>query len=62
VAAQILLMYRKYESWWFWLAVNTLSVLLFGVRGLWVTAGLYTVFWMNAAIALVRWRRLVVSQ
>jgi nicotinamide mononucleotide transporter len=62
VAAQILLMYRKYESWWFWLAVNTLSVVLFGVRGLWVTAGLYTIFWINAAIALVRWRRLVASQ
>jgi nicotinamide mononucleotide transporter len=62
VAAQILLMYRKYESWWFWLAVNTLSVVLFGVRGLWITAGLYTVFWINAGIALVRWRRLVVAQ
>jgi len=61
VTAQFLLMYRKYESWWFWLIVNTLSVVLFGVRGLWVTASLYTAFWINAVIALVRWRRLVVS-
>lgn len=62
VAAQLLLMYRKYESWWFWLSANTLSVALFGARGLWVTAALYTAFWINAAVALVRWRRLVVVQ
>jgi nicotinamide mononucleotide transporter len=61
VAAQLLLMRRKYESWWFWLIVNSLSIALFSARGLWVTAGLYSVFWINAAVALVRWRRLVVS-
>jgi nicotinamide mononucleotide transporter len=57
VSAQILLMQRKYESWWFWLAVNSLSVVVFGIRGLWVTAALYAVFWVNAAFALLRWRR-----
>jgi nicotinamide mononucleotide transporter len=62
VAAQLLLMSRKYESWWFWLIVNTLSVALFSVRGLWVTAGLYTAFWINAVIATVHWRRLLASQ
>ena len=61
IAAQILLMYRKYESWWFWLVVNVLSIALFSVRELWITAGLYTVFWINAVVALVRWRRLVTS-
>jgi len=62
VAAQILLMYRKYESWWFWLAVNTLAVTVFSFRGLWITAALYTGFWINAVVALVRWRRLVSSR
>lgn len=61
VAAQLLLMYRKYESWWFWLIVNMLSVALFSVRGLWITAGLYTAFWINAMVALIRWRRLVAT-
>lgn len=62
VAAQLLLMQRKYESWWLWLSVNTLSVALFSTRGLWITAGLYTAFWINAVIALISWRRLVVSR
>lgn len=59
VSAQILLVLRKYESWWFWLIVNTLAVALFSIRGLWLTAGLYSAFWINAAVALVRWRRRV---
>jgi nicotinamide mononucleotide transporter len=61
VAAQLLLMRRKYDSWWFWLVVNTLSVALFSARGLWITTALYSAFWINAVVALVRWRRLVVS-
>jgi nicotinamide mononucleotide transporter len=61
VIAQLLLMYRKYDSWWFWLVVNTLSVTLFAVRGLWITAALYAAFWVNALVALGRWRRFVTA-
>jgi nicotinamide mononucleotide transporter len=28
-------------------------------RGLYVTAVLYVAFWINAIVALVRWRRLI---
>lgn len=59
ILAQLLLMRRKYESWWFWLLVNTISVPLYLSRGLTLTAVLYAAFWVNAAVALVRWRRLV---
>ncbi len=59
VLAQLLLMRRRYESWWFWLLVNTLSVPLYLSRGLAVTAVLYAAFWVNAVVALVRWRKLV---
>jgi nicotinamide mononucleotide transporter len=61
VAGQLLLMDRKYDAWWFWLAANTVSVTLFAVRGLWVTAILYALFWVNAVVALVNWRRAVRS-
>lgn len=59
VLAQLLLMYRRYESWWFWLLVNTISVPLYLSRGLAVTAVLYAAFWVNAIVALLHWRRLV---
>jgi nicotinamide mononucleotide transporter len=58
-SAQLLLMRRRYESWWFWLLVNTVSVPLYLSRGLTLTAVLYAAFWVNAVVALVRWRRLV---
>lgn len=60
VVAQLLLMTRRYEAWWFWLLVNTLAVPLFLSRGLWITAALYAAFWVNAVVALYLWRRLVV--
>jgi len=61
VLAQLLLMSRRYEAWWGWLATNTLAVPLFLSRGLNITAALYAAFWINAVVALVRWRRLVVA-
>ena len=59
VLAQLLLMRRHYESWWCWLVVNTIAVPLFLSRNLTVTALLYAAFWVNAVVALVRWRRLL---
>lgn len=57
VIAQLLLMNRKLESWYFWLVVNTIAVPLYGSRGLWLTAVLYVAYWVNALFALRRWRR-----
>jgi nicotinamide mononucleotide transporter len=59
VLAQLLLMRRRYETWWCWLAANTIIVPLYISRGLTVTALLYVFFWINAAVALRRWRRLI---
>lgn len=57
VTAQFLLMRRKVETWGFWFLVNTLAVGVFASRGLWVTAFFYTLFWINAPLGFLRWRR-----
>ncbi|GAA5482181.1 nicotinamide riboside transporter PnuC [Haloferula sargassicola] len=57
VAAQFLLMRRKLETWIFWFATNSLAVPLFASRGLWLTAFFYLLFWINAPIGFLRWRR-----
>ncbi len=57
VIAQFLLMQRKIETWPFWLGVNTLSVGLFASRGLYLTALLYTAYWINAWYGWRRWHR-----
>jgi nicotinamide mononucleotide transporter len=61
VLGQFLLMGRRYESWWCWLLVNTIAVPLYLARGLHLTAVLYAAFWVNAIVALVRWRRFLQS-
>jgi nicotinamide mononucleotide transporter len=61
VLGQLLLLWRRYESWWCWLLVNTIAVPLYIHRGLTITAILYAAFWINAVVALVRWRKLIQS-
>lgn len=56
VLAQLLLMRRRLENWYAWLLVNTLAVPLYASRELYLTAGLYTLFWCNAWYGLYRWR------
>lgn len=57
VLAQLLLMRRRLENWYAWLLVNTLAVPLYASRELYLTAGLYTLFWCNAWYGLYCWRR-----
>ena len=58
VLGQLLMMERRVENWWAWLLVNTIAVPLYASRGLYLTAVLYAAFWVNAIVALGRWRRL----
>lgn len=58
VIAQLLLMGRRIENWAFWLLVNSVAVPLYASRGLYLTAVLYCVYWVNACIAWRWWHRL----
>ncbi|MCH8498683.1 MAG: nicotinamide riboside transporter PnuC [Marinobacter sp.] len=57
VLAQLLLMNRKLECWWFWLVVNTIAVPLYLSRDLNLTALVYAGFWFNAWYGLYTWQR-----
>jgi nicotinamide mononucleotide transporter len=58
VLGQLLLVMRRFETWWCWLLVNSVAVPLYISRGLYVTSALYFAFWINAWLALFHWRRL----
>lgn len=62
VLAQLLLTQRKLQNWPFWLLVNTIAIPLYASRSLYLTAGLYAVYWINAVFAWHHWRRLVQPQ
>lgn len=57
VLAQVLLMERKVETWWFWIAVDLVAVPLYASRGLNLTAAVYAVFLVNAAYGWWAWER-----
>ena len=62
VIAQLLLMGRRIENWLFWLAVNSIAVPLYASRGLYLTAVLYAVYWVNAVVSWMWWRRFAAEQ
>jgi nicotinamide mononucleotide transporter len=59
VLGQLLLVQRRVESWLCWLLVNSLAVPVYWWRGLQLTSLLYVVYWINALIALRKWRLLL---
>ncbi|MFT3665258.1 nicotinamide riboside transporter PnuC [Piscinibacter sp.] len=53
---------RKYvENWTAWLLVNLVSVVLFAVKGLWLTVMLYAVFAALSVLGWRAWRRLAAA-
>lgn len=53
VAGQFLLGRKLIENWLVWLVVNLFSVVLFAVKGLWLTTLLYALF---ALLSVIGWR------
>ncbi|MES2153253.1 MAG: nicotinamide riboside transporter PnuC [Pseudomonadota bacterium] len=58
IIAQVLLIQRRIENWAFWLLVNSIGAPLYFSRGLYLTAALYTGFWINAILSWLWWREL----
>ncbi len=57
IAAQWMQTRKLLESWLVWLAVDVLYVGMFLYKELYLTAGLYAVFIVLAAMGFVQWRR-----
>lgn len=57
LAAQWLLTRKKIENWMIWIAADVVYVGMFVMKELWLTAGLYAVFTVLAAVGLARWTR-----
>lgn len=56
VLGQLLLVRKKLEHWWAWIAVNAVAVALFASQGLVLTAGLYALFLLMALAGDRAWR------
>lgn len=57
LVAQWLLNKRKLESWYFWIAVDVISVPVYAYKGLWLIALLYVIFLGICVAGLREWNR-----
>jgi nicotinamide mononucleotide transporter len=57
IAGQWMQTRKLLESWLVWLAVDVLYVGMFLYKNLFLTAGLYAVFLVLAAMGFTHWRR-----
>ncbi len=57
VLAQLLLMRKKFENWYVWIAVDVISIGVYAYKGIYLTSGLYVVFLVLAIGGLLAWRR-----
>lgn len=55
--AQFLLSYKILQNWYFWIAVDVLSIGMYFYKGLYTTSFLYVIFLGIAIMGLVEWRR-----
>ena len=55
--AQYLLARKVLENWVLWIVVDVLCIGIYGVKGLYPTAGLYAVFLVLATIGLITWSK-----
>lgn len=62
VVAQILMTRRFVENWHWWIIVNLISIPLYVVKELYLTAGLYGVFLVLAIAGLAAWRKVEAGQ
>lgn len=56
VVAQVLLTRRRIETWYLWIAVNAMSIVLYFSRELYVTTALYVVLLGFATWSFIAWR------
>jgi nicotinamide mononucleotide transporter len=56
VVAQILLSRKRIENWPVWVAINAISVFVYGSQQLWLYTALYVFFFFNAFWGWWEWR------
>jgi nicotinamide mononucleotide transporter len=62
VVGQILMTRRCIENWHYWIVVNAISIPLYWIKNLHLTAGLYLVFLALAIAGLIAWRKAEAQQ
>lgn len=61
IVATWMLAQKIYEHWYLWIIVNSVSAILFTMRGLYPTIILYIIYGVMSFAGLVEWRKAMIS-
>ena len=62
VIAQLMLTWRKIENWVWWIGSNLISIVIYPLKGLYLTAGLYAFMMTLSILGYLSWRRRLKTQ
>jgi nicotinamide mononucleotide transporter len=62
VVAQLLMMRRKIDHWPIWIAVDVVAVIVYAMKGLWITSAVYALLLMLCIQGLIEWRKILAGQ
>jgi len=57
LVAQYLMIKKVLESWFFWIAVDVVAIIIYGYKGLYFTTVLYTLFLIMAIMGYLEWKK-----
>jgi nicotinamide mononucleotide transporter len=55
--AQWLMAKKKLESWYFWILADVVAIVIYFIKELYLTSGLYAIFLVLATIGYLEWRK-----
>lgn len=57
LVAQYLMIKKVLESWFFWIAVDVVAIIIYAYKGLYFTTVLYTLFLIMAIMGYLEWKK-----
>jgi len=62
VLATVMVTHKVLENWHYWLVINVLSVYLFSIKGLYLTAAMFALYVILTIIGYMNWNKNYASQ
>ena len=62
IIAQLMLTWRRIENWLWWIGANMISIVIYPLKGLYLTAGLYAFMMSLSFLGFLAWRKKLLAQ
>ncbi len=62
VIGQLLLTWRKVENWFWWIGSNIISIVIYSLKGLHITSGLYVFYMVMSILGFIAWKSKLATQ